>query len=477
MARQTKIIATLGPSTDKPGVLAAMLQEGLDMVRLNFSHQDAASQEKRVKKVRRLSKALNKEIGVIGDLQGAKVRIGCFEKGFVQLVAGKRFSLDCSGKATLGNVDGVAMPYKGLLEDVYPGKILLLNDGLIRFCVVEILGEKIVCDIQVGGVLADHKGINLLGGGLSICAITEKDREDIKGAVRLGVDYLAVSFPKCADDMLLVRRLVREAGGDIALIAKIERKEALVELEDIIEASDAVMVARGDLAVEIGDAQVPVAQKKIIKQSRLATKPVITATQMMESMIEQAVPTRAEVSDVANAVLDGTDAVMLSAETAVGHNPVAVIQAIGRACRGVEKSNEMYGGIRSFFSHEVTRIDRAIALATVYAADQLKIKAIIALTESGATVAAMSQVRLGVPIYALSRQCMTRRRLSLFRDVFPVLFDVMKHDMDMIEAVAAERLHELGLVASGDLIAVTRGSHKGVCSGTNNLKIIEVGGE
>jgi pyruvate kinase len=474
MRRQTKIIATLGPATAKPGVLRGMFKAGLDLVRLNFSHADAASYAKIVKKIRRMSVALNKEIGIIGDLQGAKVRIGCFRKGFVQLTQGQSFFLDCGKRPALGTVQGVAMPYQALLQDVYPGKVLLLNDGLIRLCVTELQGNKIHCNVDVGGRLADRKGINLLGGGLSICSITDKDRQDIRAAVELGVDYLAVSFPRCAQDMDLVRTLVREAGGDLALIAKVERQEAVDNLDALIGASDAVMVARGDLAIEIGDAQVPGVQKRLIQHARQQMKPVITATQMMESMIDQAMPTRAEVSDVANAVLDGTDAVMLSAETAVGHHPVVVIQAMDRACRGVESYSGEAACPAVHVERSAATIDWAIAMATVFAAEQLKIKAIVALTESGATVAAMAHVRLGVPIYALSRHIMTRRRLALFRDVVPVLFDVMQYDMTQIEQVVSEKVLLLGLVQKGDLIAVTRGSEQGVQNGTNNLKIIQV---
>ncbi|MDA8127861.1 MAG: pyruvate kinase, partial [Betaproteobacteria bacterium] len=330
MIRRTKIVATLGPACSDPQTLDRMMEAGLDVVRLNFSHGSAQDHIDRAELVRSLARARGRAVGVLVDLQGPKIRIGKFKDGKIVLAKGDTFILDAA--CALGDQTRVGLDYKELPNDVKRGVTLLLDDGRIEFWVEDVQGAEIICKVVQGGVLSNNKGINRKGGGLSASALTEKDIEDIRTAAALKADYLAVSFPRSGADMQQARELLRAAGGKSQLVAKIERTEAIEHLEEILEASDAIMVARGDLGVEVGDAAVPALQKRMIRMAIERNKVVITATQMMESMITSPIPTRAEVSDVANAVLDGTDAVMLSAETAAGQFPVEAVQAMHRVC-------------------------------------------------------------------------------------------------------------------------------------------------
>ena len=473
MRQHTKILATLGPATDAPGVLHKLLEAGVDVVRLNFSHGSAEDHEKRVREVRAAAKALDRDIGILGDLQGPKIRIEGFAQGPIQLSEGQPFALDTDMASHAGTQTCVGVTYKALVKDVHKGDTLLLNDGAISLLVDAVKGTRIDCHVLVGGTLSDRKGINRLGGGLSASALTEKDFSDIRLAAKLGVDYLAVSFPRSAADIEEARSALRETGVDAQIMAKIERAEAIDRLEEIIKASDAVMVARGDLGVEIGDAELPGVQKRIIALSREMNRMVVTATQMMESMIHSPIPTRAEVLDVANAVMDGTDAVMLSAETAAGDWPVKAVQAMCRVCIGAERQSVVERSSQLAAQH-FEQTDEAIAMATVYTARNMEAKAIVALTESGSTAVRMSRHGIHIPIYAMTRHDSTRRRMTLCRGVFPIDFD--PHQLDTITPIreAIQCLQGRGVLTEGDRVLVTKGDFTGP-GGTNAMKIVTVG--
>ena len=474
MLRRTKIIATLGPATDDPAVLDEMIQAGVDVVRVNFSHGGAEDHVRRAETVRNRARAHGRQIGVIADLQGPKIRIEGFRDGPVTLREGARFVLDASLGPKDGSEERVGITYKDLPGDVERGDTLLLDDGRIVLWVDEVVGHEIVCRVVVGGELSDSKGINRQGGGLSANAITEKDRADIRVAAEMQADYLAVSFPRNAEDVQEARELFRAAGGEGGIIAKIERAEALESIEDIIRTADAVMIARGDLGVEIGDAELPGVQKRIIRLARSMDKIAITATQMMQSMVESQIPTRAEVFDVANAVLDGTDAVMLSAETATGRYPAKAVAAMDRICRGAERQADSVA-VERRSPVRFQRVDEAIAKASIYTANHLGVKAIAALTESGATALWMSRVTSGIPIYAMTRHVATRRKVTLYRGVYPVSFDVTTTDHATVNREIVDELVRRGAVRDGDLVIITKGDLSGVAGGTNAMKIVRVG--
>jgi pyruvate kinase len=474
MLRRTKIVVTLGPATDAPGVLERVIRAGADVARVNFSHGGAADHRRRVEAVRAAAAAVGKDVGILADLQGPKIRIERFRDGAVMLEEGAEFTLDAALGTDAGSATAVGITYKQLPQDVRAGDRLLLNDGLIVLVVERVAGTCVHTRVESGGELSNSKGINRQGGGLTAKALTDKDLEDIRTAAALGVDYVAISFPRDAADVDEARRLVRAAGSQAGLIAKIERAEAVTHLTEIVRASDAVMVARGDLAVEIGDAELPAVQKQIIREAREQNRVVITATQMMESMIDNPVPTRAEVLDVANAVMDGTDAVMLSAETASGKHPVKVVEAMARVCMGAEKHRHTRTSKHRMDAH-FERIDEAVAMATMYVANHLDVKAIAALTESGSTALWMSRIRSGLPIYALTRFDATRRRVTLYRGVYPVPFDVLHSNPDMVLKDATDELVARDALARGDLVVFTKGDFSGVAGGTNGLKIVRVG--
>ncbi|HTO43146.1 MAG TPA: pyruvate kinase [Burkholderiales bacterium] len=472
MQRSTKIVATLGPASSEREVLKRMIAAGVDVVRMNFSHGRREDHVHRTEVLREVSRELGRTVGVMVDLQGPKIRIGKFDKGGVKLDKGMRFVLDAD--CAMGNQERVGLDYPELPRDVRAGDVLLLDDGRIVLDVREVHGSEIRTQVRHGGELTNNKGINRQGGGLTAPALTAKDMEDIRVAAQLKADFLAVSFPKSGSDMYMARELMRAAGGQALLIAKVERAEAITALEDIIDASDCIMVARGDLAVEVGDAAVPAMQKRMIRLAREKNKLAITATQMMESMITNPVPTRAEVSDVANAVLDGTDAVMLSAETASGKYPVETVEAMARVCLEAEKSSEVTLD-REFLNRVFTRVDQTIAMGALFTAYHLNVKAIAALTQSGSTALWMSRMNCGVPIYALTPEVSTRYRLSLFRDVYPIMLQYVGDNRETLLRMAEEKLVEAGAVSAGDLIVVTVGEPIGMPGGTNTLKIIKVG--
>ncbi len=471
MIRQTKIVATLGPATTEPAVLERLIAAGVDVVRMNFSHGTAQEHTDRARSVREIATRLGRDVAIMADLQGPKIRIGKYAANSTTLVNGQSYILDADCKE--GNDERVGLDYPELVNDVKSGDTLLLDDGRIVMQVNRVAGREIHCLVKVGGILKSRKGINKLGGGLSAPALTGKDMEDIRTAVGFEADYIAVSFPKSGADMYMARELMRAAGGSSMMIAKIERFEALHSLEDILKACDGVMVARGDLAVEIGDAAVPAVQKRLIRQAREFNKLTITATQMMESMIESPVPTRAEVSDVANAVIDGTDAVMLSAETAAGKFPVETVEAMSRICVEAEKSAQVTLDA-DFLNRTFTRVDQSIAMGALFTAHHLKVKAIAALTQSGSTALWMSRLNSGVPIYALTPEEKTRRRLSLYRDVRTIMLP-LQTDRDLLLANAEKALLDAGVVSLGDLIVITVGEPIGTPGGTNTLKIVRVG--
>ncbi len=471
--RRTRILATLGPATDAPGLLDALIDAGIDCVRLNFSHGDPAEQLARAQALREAAARAGREIGLLADLPGPKIRIGRFAEGKVRLKAGDRFDLVARDNPPPGTASEVGVSYLGLPRDVSPGDVLLLDDGLVQLRVERVEGERITTTVINDGELSDRKGLNKQGGGLSLGAITERDRELIGVAARIGVDFIAVSFCRNAQDMEEARRVAREAGSDAALVSKIERAEAIANLAEIIDASDVVMVARGDLGVEIGDAELPGLQKKIIREALARNKVVITATQMLQSMVDSPIPTRAEVLDVANAVIDGTDAVMLSAETAAGQFPVQAVQAMARICMGAEKQFEHdpdFGRAQ----RELERVDHAIAMATMFLTEHLEVAAIIALTESGGTARYLSRFRSRTPIYALSRHAASRGRMTLMRDVFPLAFDSRGlHPEDAAKAAIAQ-LRELGRIRAGMRVLFTSGDTMEQLGATNTLRILEV---
>ncbi|HEY8941452.1 pyruvate kinase [Cellvibrio mixtus] len=477
MLRRTKIVSTLGPASESPEVLERLILAGVNVVRLNFSHGSPEDHKRRAETVRELAAKHNRFVAVLGDLQGPKIRVARFAEGKIHLKVGDKFILDASLGRDEGNQQQVGIDYKELPNDCKPGDVLLLDDGRVVLTVDKIEGTRIYTTTKVAGPLSNNKGINRQGGGLTAPALTEKDIADIKTAAEIDVDYLAVSFPRSADDMNYARKLMLEAGGRAGLVSKVERAEAVADdetLDDIIRASDAVMVARGDLGVEIGDAALIGVQKRIIARSRALNKVVITATQMMESMINSPLPTRAEVFDVANAVLDGTDAVMLSAETAAGSFPVETVEAMVRIILGAEKHP-----IASFDNYRMDQafntVDESIALASMFTANHLAgVKAIIAFTESGSTPRLMSRVGSQLPIFAFSRHVNTQRKMAMYRGVQPIAFDTSSAPCADDFNRAIGMLKAQGVLVEGDLVIVSLGDTT-LLGGTNTMKVLRVG--
>lgn len=451
-----------------------MIRAGLDVARINFSHGVASEHRARVAALRQAAAIERRDIGILGDLQGPKIRVKRFRNGRVHLTDGSAFFLDHTLGLEDGTEDGVGVALETMHEDVAPGDVLLLNDGLITLAVESIDGSRIHTRVVHGGILSDYKGINKKGGGLSAPALTAVDKENIRLAVELGVDFLAVSFVRTGDDVHEARRLFRAAGGSALIVAKIERTEAVDNIDDIIDAADVIMVARGDLGVELGDAELIGVQKSLIDATRRASKIVITATQMMESMIENPIPTRAEVSDVANAVIDGSDAVMLSGETAVGKYPVRAIRAMADVCVGAERYPQPPGRAVHRIGDDFERVDEAIAMAVMYTANHLNVKAIIALTESGSTTRWMSRIRSDIPIYAFTAHETTSRRVAIYRGVYPVAFELDDTDARRLYPEIFQTLLAHGLVAVDDLVIFTKGDLTGVTGSTNAMTILKV---
>ena len=472
--RRTKIVATLGPATDDPIVLENMIRAGVDVLRINFSHGVTKDRAERVAKVRAVAKKIGRDVAIMGDLQGGKIRIESFVSSPIELIEGESFALDAAISPNAGSREAVGVGYSNLAKEVAEGDVLLLDDGRVVLDVEKISGTRVHCRVRHGGKLSDNKGVNRQGGGLSAPALTNKDRADIKIVAELGFDFLSISFARDAADIDEARSLLRHAGSEAHVVAKIERAEAVENIEDIIDASDVIMVARGDLAVEVGYAAMTGLQKALIRNARARNCVSITATQMLESMISQTTPTRAEVSDVANAVMDGTDAVMLSAETAVGRYPVQAVRTMSEVCVGAEK-HEVFKRARNLRLEDAfDRVDEAIAIAAMFVANHLNVKGIIALTESGATTLWMSRLRSEIPIYAFTRHETTRRRVMLYRGVYPESIEIIHTDPAIMHQSVSDVLLRDGIMCPGDLALFTTGDLCGVAGQTNTLQIIEI---
>jgi pyruvate kinase len=474
--RRTKIIATVGPATDKPGMIEKLIESGVDLFRINYSHQGHDDHARRVAEIRQASTKLKSEVAIMVDLQGPKIRIEKFIDGKIFLSDGDSFILDTDLASADGNQEKVGVTYKQLAEDVKEGNILLIDDGRVVLKATKVEGTKIYCQVEVGGQLSNSKGINLLGGGLSAGALTDKDREDLLHGVEIGADYFAISFVNNPEDVKLTKSLIKDAGSHASVIAKLERVEAIKpdNAAAIIEVSDAIMIARGDLGVEIGDAALPPVQKRLIRMAREMDTAVITATQMMESMIDHQIPLRAEVFDVANAVLDGTDAVMLSGETSIGLYPDKVVAAMARICEETEKQRET-----RVSDHRINQrfdaIDEAVAMSTMYAANHIGAKAIASQTETGSTPLWMSRISSGIPIFAFTRHVNTMRKVRLFRGVYPLSFDITHTDPMKANKEIVQHLLSYGYVEENDTVIITKGDLEGETGGTNNMKIVRVG--
>ena len=472
--RRTKIVATMGPATESDEAVDSLIKAGVDVVRLNFSHGTVEEHRARAEKIRRIGLENNRHLAILADLQGPKIRLEKFRDGVIELAIGDKFCLNTECVDGEGDSSEVGVTYKKLPDDVTSGDVLVLDDGRIVLQVDAVDGPRINCSVQIGGELSDNKGINLKGGGLTAEVLTEKDKADIKTAALIDADYLAVSFPRNAADMNQARKLLEAEGSSAGLVAKIERAEALDNLEEIIAASEAIMIARGDLGVEIGDAKLPAVQKEIIRKARELNCVTITATQMMESMRENPIPTRAEVFDVANAVLDGTDAVMLSAETATGAFPSETVKSMSDICINAEQQSRAIKS-RHRLDDTFTKVDEAIAMAAMYTANHLNVRAIATLTESGSTSLWMSRISSGIPIFALSRHQSTNRKVNLYRGVFPVYFPTIHTNHAEANQEAVELMKAHGTIEDGDLVIITKGDLMGTGGGTNAMKIVEVG--
>ncbi len=472
--RRTKIVGTLGPATDDPNVMRSLIRAGMDVARINYSHQTHEHHERRFQLVREQAKALGTEVGIIADLQGPKIRIERFRDGPIFLEEGDAFTIDTALGSGDGDEQRVGVTYKNLAKDVKFGDKLLIDDGRIILKVERVKGTAIECTVLLGGQLSDNKGINREGGGLSAASLTDKDKDDLRHAVYMGADYIAISFVESPEDIAEARELIKLANGNCGIIAKIERAEALEHAEGIIEAADGIMVARGDLGVEIGDAYLVPVQKRLVRMARQMKRFVIVATQMMESMIDKPLPTRAEVFDVANAVLDGTDAVMLSAETSVGRHPTQAVQAMARICLGSERQWEEQDSQVRLDIH-FDRVDDCIAMSAMYAANRIEAKAIAALTETGNTCITMSRMNSAIPIFAFTRHVHSQRKVTIYRGVYPINFDVMHTESAEVNRELVNILSYRKVVEQGDLIIITKGDSRGTTGGTNSMKIVRAG--
>ena len=472
--RRTKIIATLGPATDESRVLEKLIAAGVDVFRLNYSHQTHNHHEKRMKEIRRLSLQYKHAVAVIADLQGPKIRIENFKSGKIQLKEGGNFKINTKLSSDSGDESQVGISYKQLANDLKVNDRLLIDDGRIVLGVLSIDNYIIDCEVITGGELTNSKGINLQGGGLSADALTNKDIEDMKHAAKIEVDFVAISFPRDAKDIKKARKMMKDCNCNAQIIAKIERADALNHIEEIIKESDVIMIARGDLGVEVGDAALPPIQKSLIKKARDMDRAVITATQMMESMIENKIPTRAEVFDVANAVIDGTDAVMLSGETSIGHYPDEAVKSMSRICEVAEKQRSVRESDHRI-NQRFETISEAVAMSSMYSANHIGAKAICSLTETGGTCLWMSRISSGIPIYAFTRHTATRRRVALYRGVYPMKFDITHTDPLEANKQMIDQLIEQNVVVEGDFVIITKGDLRGKRGATNNMKIIQVG--
>lgn len=470
--KKTKIISTIGPASAAPEIITELISSGVDVFRINFSHGTRETHTQNIENIRRIADEAGRSVAIMGDLQGPKIRVAKFAEGKINLNLEQKLILDCSYKE-LGNDEIVGVDYADLAKDVTKNDTLLLDDGKIALRVEKVIGEQVHCVVIQAGVLSNNKGINKIGGGLTAPALTTKDFTDLQFATESGLDYIAVSFVRDATDIALTRALIASYGGKISVIAKIERVEAITNLEQIVMAADGIMVARGDLAVEVGDAQVPALQKRMIKSAQKHHKLSIVATQMLESMITSPVATRAEISDIANAVLDGTDGVMLSAETASGAFPIAAVSTMARTCIEAEKNRDR--SIDMDFSGQTFEyIDQAIAMSALFSGYHLQAKAIVSLTTSGATALWLSRVNSGIPVYAITDSVKAARQMAMYRDVHPIYLDgiTAKDTTEMLEN-AKFMLLKAGVVSEGDTILLTLGDQLHEVGGTNTMKIVK----
>ena len=472
--RRTKIVVTLGPSTDRPEVMQKLMQVGVDIFRINYSHQTQADHQQRIDTVRKFAASAGTEVAIMADLQGPRIRLRQFRDGQIMLERNAAFVLDAGLDEQAGDATRVGVTYDKLPMEVQPGNLLLIDDGRVALRVREVRGKEVYCEVVRGGELSGHKGINIPGSRLSLRALTAKDRSDLRHAAEAGVDYFAISFVRDVDDVHEARRLVRAAGSEAGIISKFERGEVLDNADAIIEASDAIMIARGDLGVEIGDACLPAVQKQLISKARALDRAVITATQMMQSMIDHQVPLRAEVFDVANAVLDGTDAIMLSAETSIGQFPDLVVDTVARVCTEIEKQRSI-----RVSDHRINQrfkdIDESIAMASMYVANHLGAKVIAAITETGSTALWMSRISSGQPIFAFTSHVSTQRKVRLYRGVFPIAFALQDMNLQHIYNRVLDELESRHIASKDDLVIITHGDLLGKQGGTNTLKLFRIG--
>jgi len=470
--KRTKIVATLGPATDDKEVIRALAEAGADVFRLNFSHGAPEDHRRRVGWVREVAEELGRTLAVLQDLQGPKIRVGRFREGQVLLRPGQRFVL--TAEPVEGDEHRVSVSYKGLPKDVSPGQILLLDDGRIRLKVLEVRGPEIHTEVEVGGVLSNNKGINIPGADLSIPALSEKDIQDLALGAELGVDWVAVSFVRTRDDLLLARHYLSRYGSKARLMAKIEKPSAVARFEEILEEADGIMVARGDLGVEMPLEEVPIVQKRLILRCIAAGKPVITATQMLESMVQNPSPTRAEASDVANAIFDGTDAVMLSAETAAGAYPVEAVAMMARIAKAVESSPEFLQKLNVLRPAPTPTTQDAIAQAADDVVEAVGARAIVVFTATGGSARRIARTRPQVPILALTPNPEVRNQLALVWGVYPHLAPDPQDTDDMVR-IALREVKALGLAQVGDRVVIAAGVPFGVRGTTNLIRVERVG--
>jgi pyruvate kinase len=472
--RRTKIVATIGPASRRPEVLERLLRAGADVLRLNFSHGTHDEHLEVIRSARAIAARLELPLALLQDLSGPKIRTGPVAGGEITLVDGARLTIT-TDTSVEGTAERISTTYAALPRDVKPGDQILLDDGNLELKVVETGGDSVVCEVVDGGPLRSHKGMNLPGVELSTPAITDKDRDDLVFGIRAGVDYVAMSFVRRPADVLEAKELVRSLGGKAPLIAKIEKPQAVAELPAILEAADGVMVARGDLGVEIGTEDVPIVQKRIIAAANAAGKVVITATQMLESMIENPRPTRAEASDVANAILDGTDAVMLSGESAMGRYPVEAVRTMARIAEYTEEHGlaEIHtrAGERGG-KGPGTAITRSLTRVAASVAEELGCTLIVAFTESGTTAKLVAGQRPRVPVVAITHDESVYRQLALWWGVVPTISESTENTDELL-AAGEERLKARGVVHSGDLILIVSG-HSIASAATNMLRVDRV---
>jgi len=469
--RHSKIVCTIGPASCSPRIIDRLLRAGMDVARLNFSHGSHANHAESISMLRAAATRIHKPIAILADLQGPKIRTGPLAGGVpVILRTGQKFVITTA--RVLGDSTRVSTVFKPLPREVHRGNRILLSDGLIELRVEQVRGREVICEVVNGGALGAHKGINLPGVKLRVPALTPKDREDLRFALKHGANYIAVSFVRRPEDVVLAKRLVRRAGKDTPVIAKLEKPEAIENLDAILRVADGVMVARGDLGVEMSPERVPVVQKTIIKRAREFRRPVITATQMLESMTENPRPTRAEASDVANAIFDGSDAVMLSAETASGKYPV---EAVSMMARIIEEAESSITEFPRPAPQERLKVAETVAELVCHASRELHMKLIAVFTHSGFTARLISRYRPLVPIIAFSPEEETRRRMVLIWGVHPqTISDVRK--VDGLASVAEKRLLEERLVRKGDVIGIVAGTPMGIRGTTNFMKFHVIGG-